>query len=99
MNQPVKLIEQEITEIQQLQEKFQRQIYKFGNLTIRKLKAEKARKQLEEQEISLNTELEGLEVEENKLIDKFLTKYGEGQLDLASGTFIPEKGKIQTTNV
>ena len=97
MKEPSKLTEQEVVEIKKLQEKFQNQIYKFGHLTIRRIKTEQTLKQINEKETLLVKELENLEGEENKLIENFLSKYGEGRLDLSTGTFVPETTDSSTT--
>lgn len=93
MNEPTKMTNEEISEIQKLQEKFNKQVYKFGHLYIRKLKVEQETKKISDQESKLFSELGELESEESKLIEKFLVKYGEGQLDLKQGVFISDKSK------
>ena len=102
MSEKIKMTDEEITEIRKLQEKFQQNIFQLGQNTIQKIQAEDVLKNVKiqaedllknttEQEIKLAESWLSLQKEENKITEKLLAKYGEGSLDLQSGTFISEK--------
>ena len=91
MNEQIKMTNDELTEVQILQDKYQQNIFKFGQNTLRKLEAEEALKFIESEEIKLNEEFKNLRKSENTLVENLLKKYGEGTLDLKTGTFIADK--------
>ena len=47
-------------------------------------------KSINEQEVKLKAEWNNIKKMEDELINKLLSKYGEGSLDLQEGTFISE---------
>lgn len=91
MSEQIKMNEGELAEVRMLQDKFQQKVFQLGQATLQKLQAKSALKNADELEAKLSEEWLGLQKMENELIDKMLKKYGEGSLDLAAGTFIPEK--------
>jgi hypothetical protein len=91
MNEPIKMTDGELLEVRSLQEKFQQNIYAFGQLYLQKIQVEKTQQSLKEQQSTLETGWSDLQKSESELIEKLLKKYGEGALDLKAGTFIPDK--------
>lgn len=91
MNDTTKISENELKEVKSLQDKFQRQNYLIGQMKINRRKLEKTLKELIEQEEKLLVDWDVLEKEESDLVNRLLSKYGEGSLDLAAGTFTPDK--------
>jgi len=91
MSEQIKMTEVELTEVRLLQEKFQQKIFQLGQNALQRTQAKNALKGADEQESKLTEDWVGLQKEENQLIDKLLTKYGEGSLDLGAGMFISEK--------
>ena len=75
----------EIMEVKLLQEKFQQKIFELGRLYLQKLQVESAAKNI------MDHEWIPMQKMENELMEKLLKKYGEGNLDVTAGTFIPEK--------
>jgi hypothetical protein len=91
MNEQIKLTEVEVKEIRGLQDSFQKKIFQIGQLRLNKLKMEKSLAEIVKTEEKLMSEWTTLETNETTLIDTLLKKYGEGALDLTSGTFTPDK--------
>ena len=91
MNEQIKMTDGELTEVRTLQDKFQQKTVQLGLLYLHKLKTERALKGIVKQEDQIVSDWDSLEKAETDLINKLLEKYGEGSLDLQSGTFIVEK--------
>ena len=87
----IKMTEDELKEIRDIQKKFQDTHYQFGNIYLEKIQVEEAIKTIAEKETSLISTWKSLQKEENELINKILKKYGEGSLNLKDGIFISEK--------
>lgn len=91
MSESIKMTEGELLEVRTMQDKFQQKIFQLGQLYLQKLQAEATMKSISDSEVKLKDEWLGLQKVEAELIDSFLKKYGEGSLDLQSGTFISDK--------
>ena len=89
MNEPVKVEEVFLNEIKLLQSKFQESIYKLGNLQIEKMELDRLVTEFVEKEKKLKDEWASLQNLEKSLMDKIVQKYGEGNLNMSDGTFIP----------
>ena len=79
---PKKFSPEELKEVTDLQENFNKVTFRLGQLSINRIR-------LEQQEILLKTHLSNLEKEEKELAKKFTDKYGKGNLDIDTGEFIP----------
>ena len=79
---PVQFTNDEITKLRTLQSKFNNATIQFGQLKISQLK-------LEESETILKSALVELEKEEAALAKSLTEKYGQGTLDIETGTFNP----------
>lgn len=89
MSEAIKISENELAEIKMLQSKFQESIYKMGNLQIEKMELDRLVSEFIEKEKKLKEEWGSLQKLEQGLMDKIVQKYGEGNLNMADGTFIP----------
>jgi hypothetical protein len=89
MSQPTKITEQEFSEIRLLQGKFQELIFKLGTLQVEKMELDRAVTAFVEKEKKLKDEWVSLQKLEEGLLDKVVQKYGEGNLNMADGTFTP----------
>jgi len=89
MKDPIKVTSEEIQTTSDLQQKFQQAVLDFGNLYVEKMTVETSIKALTEKENKLQEEWKNLQTKENELIQGFYKKYGDGQLDLKKGLFIP----------
>ena len=81
---PQSFSSEEINQLKDLRNKINQLALRFGELYIQKVK-------FEETETQLKTQLSSLEEEEAKLAKLLSEKYGDGSIDLESGTFIPSK--------
>src|SRR5580698_3310146 len=97
MSEQIKLTDGELNEVRVILDGFQKKTFQLGQLYIQKIKTEKTLKSLLEHEKKLTEDLESIEKSENILIDKLLSKYGEGSLDLQSGTFVVDKKPTPTS--
>ena len=79
---PVQFTNDEITKLRSLQAKFNNATIQFGQLKISQIK-------LEESETILKSALVELEKEEAVLAKSLTEKYGQGTLDIETGTFNP----------
>ena len=79
---PVQFTNEEITNLRSLQAKFSNAAVQFGQLKISQIK-------LEESETILKNALVELEKEEASLAKSLTEKYGQGTLDIETGTFNP----------
>jgi DNA-binding transcriptional MerR regulator len=79
-----KFTAEEIKEIAEIRDGFDKATVTFGKLYLQKREMEKVEKQLTE-------ELSQLEKEEKTFLDKIVAKYGEGSYDPTTGIFTPNK--------
>lgn len=84
-----KLTEAEFAEIKMLQSKFQEMVIQFGNLQIEKMELDRLVTEFVEKEKSLKDEWINIQKLEQTLMDKIVQKYGNGNLNMSDGTFIP----------
>ena len=89
MSQEIKFTEQEVAEIRMLQGKYQQRIIEFGNFKMERMHLLKLVKDLEDRETTAEEDFANLQKMETELLEKLTKKYGEGQLNLEDGTFIP----------
>jgi len=87
-----KLDKEHLDEIQTLQEAFARNANVLGNITIETYAVKQQLAQLEAEQTKYLEEFERLRQEESALIDKMRERYGEGQINIAQGTFTPDSG-------
>ena len=72
---------EELKEVKDLQDQFNRTTFRFGQLNISKIS-------LEKQEVYLKQQYSSLEDKEKELAKKYTNKYGKGNLDIESGEFV-----------
>ena len=75
---------EELNELKDLRSELNNLTARIGQLYVNKIK-------LEETEIKLKKELKVLEEKETNIAKKLSDKYGNGSIDLSSGTFTPSK--------
>lgn len=97
MSQKIKISEEEVKSVRELQAKFQEVRFNFGGLYLEKLAVDSAVKALTEREGQLQDAWKDLQKQENELLDTILKKYGEGSLDVKEGFFIPESPAVKTS--
>jgi hypothetical protein len=80
--EPVTLTVEEIEKIKDFQLKNQELVNYLGQIDLQKINLELSREQIKKDIIVMNEE-------QNTFATEIQTKYGEGQVDLESGTIIP----------
>ena len=90
-----KLDKEHLEEIQSMQEAFARNANILGNIAIETYAVKQQLTQLEAEQAKYLEEFERLRSEESALIDKMRERYGEGQINIAQGTFTPDSGLTQ----
>jgi hypothetical protein len=93
MSEKIKMTDSELAEVKMLQEKFQQKMFQLGQWALQKMDAGERTKSVNQLEIKLQEEWKSLQKMENELIEKLLSKYGEGQLDLVKGEFVKDENK------
>ena len=84
-----KLDKEHLEAIQELQEKFPNNARYFGGIAIELKMLEQQKQLLLENQTALFSEFETLREEETKLIEALKERYGEGEINIAQGTFTP----------
>ena len=88
-NKEIKLTEEEMSQIQQLQQKYSEITAKLGQSHLRKRLLEQELDTLDNEIANLHNSYGTTQGVEKKLIDAISSKYGNGTVDLDSGNFIP----------
>jgi hypothetical protein len=91
MSEVIKFTEEEMQEIAQLQSKFQERIFGLGQIEVDQLSLEESKKTLDERKLTIVNDLKDLRTEENGIVNKLASKYGNGSLSLRDGTFTPSE--------
>ena len=81
-NSPQSFTEQELNQLKELRTKINKLVGQFGQLYINKIK-------LEESEKNLKNQILDLENQEADIAKNLSKKYGDGSIDLETGTFTP----------
>lgn len=90
-----KLDKEHLEEIQALRESFARNANILGNIAIEMFATRKQLEQLETEQTTYLQDFERLQQEETALIQTMRDRYGEGQINIADGTFTPDSGLTQ----
>lgn len=93
MSDPVKFTQEELEEVRKLQEGYRDTIFSLGKLYLHRLNMEAVFKNLAEQETKLQESFEEYQKKEDAWTEKITKKYGEGNLNLEKGEFIPMNPK------
>lgn len=80
----IKFTEEEMKELKDVREAYEKLTLSLGQLYLQK-------RELDNAERRINTELENTESFEKNLLQKILQKYGEGTVDPDTGVFTPRK--------
>ena len=79
---PTQFTNEELTQLKSLQSEISQTTTQFGQLYLTKIR-------LEEQETLLKTKINELKTKETTLAKSLSDKYGQGSLDIETGTFTP----------
>jgi hypothetical protein len=84
-----KLDKEHLTEIQDLQQNFRNNANKLGNITLERELLKQELQRLSDEKITCLDEFNKLRTIEEELLSKLKDRYGDGQIDINEGTFIP----------
>ncbi len=84
-----KLDKEHVDQIQELREQFSETTMFLGNISMEKHLAKQQVSQLEAQEQEIISRFDNLRQKEQDLLAKLKERYGEGEINIAEGTFTP----------
>jgi len=84
-----KLDKEHLDAIQDLQQRFATNASWLGSVAIELKMLERQQVQTESQQAELITQFDKLREQEQQLIDSLKERYGEGEINIAQGTFTP----------
>lgn len=93
MNEPIKITPEEIQTFNDIKLNIQKTMFGLGELYLEKMELDHLYEELASKEKKLREDILKVKQEELSLMDKMLEKYGEGNLSLDTGTFIPRDKK------
>jgi hypothetical protein len=96
MSDVIKFTEDEMQEIASLQAKYQQKILELGQVQLATVDLEQAGKNLADRKEKVLGEWKEIQKEEESLMSKLATKYGNGSLNLKDGTFKPAPAAATT---
>ena len=88
-NKKVKLTDDEIKSIKEVQQGYQQLQTTIGSVHLRKHQLELQREEVENKLLELEVNFTQLRTQEQELLKNLEEKYGQGSLDMASGEFTP----------
>jgi len=89
MAKPTKFTEEELTSIQELQQKYAATTDAFGRLRVQRVIMNQQFEQLDEADAKLENDYTELQKSEQELVQSLNDKYGAGSLDINTGEFTP----------
>jgi predicted transcriptional regulator len=84
-----KLDKEHLDEIQTLRDEFSANSQTLGNLYIEEFSLQQQLQQLTEQRTKFMKQFVDLRKQEEELLEKMRNRYGDGQINIAQGTFTP----------
>jgi predicted transcriptional regulator len=84
-----KLDKEHLDEIQALRDAFSANSQTLGNLYIEEFSLQQQLQQLTEQRTKFMKQFVDLRKQEEELLEKMRDRYGDGQINIAQGTFTP----------
>jgi len=90
-----KLDKEHLEEIQSLRESFANNANNLGSVALEQIAMQRRMEFLNAEQDRLYGEFETLRKQEQELLEKMRERYGEGQINIADGTFTPETGLNQ----
>jgi len=84
-----KLDKEHLDEIQTLRDAFSANSQTLGNLYIEEFSLQQQLQQLTEQRTKFMKQFVDLRKQEEELLEKMRNRYGDGQINIAHGTFTP----------
>jgi hypothetical protein len=89
MSTPIKLTEQELQQVQKLQENYATITAQLGQLKIEMILLNEQLKRLTEIETTLTQKYLSIQTEEEQFAKSISEKYGDGDINIETGEFLP----------
>ena len=90
-----KLDKEHLDELQTLRNSFSSNANTLGSIALEQIALQRRLDFLNTEQDQLYTEFESLREQEQELIEKMRERYGDGQINIADGTFTPDSGLTQ----
>jgi len=90
-----KLDKEHLDVLQQLRNSFAENANNLGAISLEQIAINRRLEFLNAQQDKLYSEFEELRKQEQELLEKMRERYGDGQINLAEGTFTPDDGLSQ----
>jgi hypothetical protein len=90
MAEPIKISQEELDNILILREKIRANVESIGRLNIKKHFIDLELKSVQEDLSHAYEESENLSMEEQRLVNETVAKYGDGDLDFGTGLYSPK---------
>ena len=88
-----KFTQKEMDKIKEVQSSYLGVQQAFGQLEVNRIRLEQQLDATQQASVELRDKFTETQQNEQKFIEELNTKYGDGSLDLESGTFTPNKSK------
>ena len=88
-----KFSQEEMDKIKEIQSSYVGVQQAFGQLEVNRIRLEQQLDSTQQASVDLRNKFSEVQGNEQKFIEELNTKYGDGSLDLESGTFTPNKSK------
>ena len=86
-----KIEQQELEKLQNISKKYKELVVLFGQIQVQRILLTQQLEKLDEEESKLKAEYGSNQLLERETVTELNKKYGEGQLNLQSGEFMPIK--------
>jgi predicted transcriptional regulator len=90
-----KLDKEHLDALQQLRNSFAENANNLGSVSLEQIAINRRLEFLNAEQDKLYSEFESLRKQEQELLEKMRERYGDGQINLAEGTFTPDSGLAQ----
>jgi predicted transcriptional regulator len=87
-----KLDKEHLDALQQLRNSFATNANALGSISLEQIAINRRLEYLNSEQERFYTEFEALRKQEQELLDKMRERYGDGQINIADGTFTPDSG-------
>ncbi len=87
-----KLDKEHLDALQTLRNSFSSNANTLGSIALEQIAINRRLEYLNSEQDRLYTEFESLREQEQELIEKMRERYGDGQINIAEGTFTPDSG-------
>ena len=87
-----KLDKEHLDAIQKLQSEFAQNANALGSISLEQIAIQRRLDYLNSEQQRVYSDFEALRQQEQELLEKMRERYGDGQINIADGTFIPDSG-------